>query len=199
MYEEEFLTLLRKKWSHLPQDDQEERVTFYREMIEDRIEEGLSEEEAVSAVGSVDEITAQAVADRAMVKPAEEPRQLKRRLKAWEIVFLALGSPLWLLLAVAAFAVLLSLYLSLWSVILSLWTVVVSLIGCSFCGLLTGIVFACGGKVLSGVAMMAAGLVLMGLFIIAFLGCKATTRGLGILTKKTVLWIKNGLTQKEGA
>ena len=52
MTKREFLAQLRKGLSGLPQDDIEERLTFYGEMIEDRKEEGLSEEEAVSAVGS---------------------------------------------------------------------------------------------------------------------------------------------------
>ena len=52
MSKQEFLAQLRKSLSGLPQEDIEERLTFYSEMIEDHIEEGLPEEEAVSAVGS---------------------------------------------------------------------------------------------------------------------------------------------------
>ena len=59
MRKQEFLAKLRKGLSGLPQDDIEERLIFYSEMIEDRKEEGLSEEEAVAAIGSVDEIVAQ--------------------------------------------------------------------------------------------------------------------------------------------
>ena len=51
-----FLLSLHDKLSDLPQNEVEERLSFYSEMIEDRMEEGVSEEEAVSARGSVDEI-----------------------------------------------------------------------------------------------------------------------------------------------
>ena len=47
MRKQEFLTELRKGLSGLPQDDIEERLSFYSEMIDDQIEEGLAEEEAV--------------------------------------------------------------------------------------------------------------------------------------------------------
>ena len=63
MNKREFLARLRKELSGLPQSDREERLAFYSEMIDDRMEEGLSEEDAVSAVGSVEEIAAQIVAD----------------------------------------------------------------------------------------------------------------------------------------
>ena len=114
-----FLLELHEKLSGLPQDEVEERLNFYSEMIEDRIEEGLLEEEAVAAVGSVDEIAAQIIADIPLVKIAKEKMKPKRQLKAWEIVLLVLGSPIWFSLIVAAFSVILSLYVLLWAVIIN--------------------------------------------------------------------------------
>ena len=61
MNKQEFLAQLRKGLSGLPQDDIEERLTFYSEMIEDQTEEGLSEDEAVAQIGSVDEMWFMAV------------------------------------------------------------------------------------------------------------------------------------------
>ena len=56
MNKREFLVQLRKGLSGLPQDDIEERLSFYSEMIDDQMEEGFSEEQAVAAAGPVDEI-----------------------------------------------------------------------------------------------------------------------------------------------
>ena len=70
----QFLFALRDKLAGLPQSDIEERLRFYSEMIEDRMEEGLSEEEAVAAVGTVDEIASQATADIPPVKKAAAKR-----------------------------------------------------------------------------------------------------------------------------
>ena len=75
-----FLLSLHDKLSGLPQDEVEERLNFYSEMIEDRIEEGFSEEDAVAAVGSVDEIAEQIVAQIPLSKMAMEKIKPKRKL-----------------------------------------------------------------------------------------------------------------------
>jgi len=199
MNKQDFLMQLRKGLSGLPQDDIEERLTFYSEMIDDRMEEGLSEEEAVSAIGSVDEIVAQVVAEISLAKIAKERIRPKRRLSAGEIVLLALGSPIWLSLGIAAFAVILSLYISLWAMIISLWAVFASLAACSIGGVMACVVFTVGGNGASGVAMLSAGIVCAGFSIFLFYGCKAATKGILILTKKLVLWIKSCFIKKEEA
>ena len=199
MSKKEFLAQLRKGLSGLPQDDIEERLTFYSEMIEDRKEEGLSEEEAVSAVGTVDEIVTQVVAETPFAKIAKERIKSKRRLSAGEIVLLALGSPIWLSLGIAAFAVILSLYISLWAVIISLWAVFASFAACSIGGVLACVVFIVDGNGASGLAMLSAGIVCAGLAIFMFYGCKAATKGTLILTRKIAIWTKNCFIKKEVA
>ena len=197
MNKQEFLVQLRKGLSGLPKDDIEERLTFYSEMIDDRMEEGLSEETAVCEIGTVDELISQIIADIPLTKLVKERITPNKRLKAWEIVLLVLGSPIWLSLLIAVFAVILSLYVSLWSVIIALWSVFVSLIGCVFGGIAGGIVFACCGNVLTGIAMIGASLVCAGLSVFMFYGCKAVTKGILILTKKLAVWIKNCFIKKE--
>ncbi len=189
----EFLSALRDKLSGLPKGDVEERLNFYSEMIEDRMEDGLSEEEAVSAVGLVDEIANQIISEIPFVKIAKEKIKPKRRLKVWEIVFLVLGSPIWLSLLIAVFSVVLSLYISLWAVIISLWAVFASLVGCAFGGIAGGVVLAFYSNGFTGIAMIGAGIVSAGLSIFMFFGCKAVTKGILLLTKKVVLGLKKGV------
>ena len=114
-------------------------------------------------------------------------------------MLLALGSPLWLSLVIAAFAVIFSLYISLWAIIISFWAVFSSLIGCGFGGVIAGIIFAGSGNVLSGIAMLAAGMICAGLSIFMFYGCKAATKGCLILTKKLAAWIRKCFLKKEGS
>lgn len=197
MSKQEFLVQLRKGLSGLPQDDIEERLTFYSEMIDDQMEEGLSEEEAVSAVGTVDEIVTQVVAETPLAKIAKERIKPKKRLSAGEIVLLILGSPIWLSLVIAVFAVILALYICLWAVIISLWAVFVSFAVCSIGGVLSCIILVVNGNGASGVAMIAVGIVCAGLSILAFFGCKVATKGILILTKKMAIWIKNCFIKKE--
>ena len=190
MTKNEFLAELRRRLADIPPKDLDSSIDYYAEMIDDGMEEGLSEEEAVAAVGSVDEIVSQAVSDAPRVKPPRATVKTKRRLRAWEIVLLALGSPVWLSLLIAAFAVVLALYVSLWSVVISLWAVFVSLIGCAFAEVVGGIVVACFGNVLSGLALIGAGIACAGLSIFLFFGCKAATVGTAVLAKKLVIWTK---------
>ncbi len=197
MYKQEFLDRLQVGLNGLPRDDIEERLNFYSEMIDDRIEEGLSEEDAVSAVGPADQIIAQIIAEIPLAKIATERIKQKRRLKAWEIVLLAVGSPIWVSLLVSTLAVVFSLYVSWWAVVVSLWACFVSFAACSFGGVVAGVVLACCGNVLPSIASIATGLVCAGLTIFAFYGCKAVTKGTLVLTKKLVLWTKSCFVKKE--
>lgn len=192
----EFLTRLREGLSGLPKEDIEERLTFYSEMLEDRMEEGLSEEAAVEAAGDVDEIVRQAVADTPLVKIAKERMRQKRQLKVWEIVLLTLGAPIWFSLGIAACAVLFSLYVTVWAVLVSLWSAFVSLAVGGVVSVPLCVIFAVGGNGASGLAMLAAGLICAGLAIFMFFGCKYATKGICVLTKKTAAGIKSGFIRK---
>ncbi|MDO4831573.1 MAG: DUF1700 domain-containing protein [Clostridia bacterium] len=197
MNKHDFLAQLRKGLSGLPQDDIEERLTFYGEMLDDRIEEGLSEEEAVSAIGDVEEIVRQAVADIPLAKIAKERIKPQRRLKAWEIVLLAIGSPIWLSLGVAAVAVILALYVSIWAIIVSLWAVFGAFAACAIVSLPECVIFAAYGSGASGLAILSAGIVCAGFSIMMFYGCKKATKGILMLTKRITIWVKNCFIKKE--
>ena len=160
----------------LPSKEREERLHFYSEMIDDRMEEGASEEEAVASVGNLS-----AILD--VEQPTADSSHSAKRCNVWHIVLLAVGSPLWIALLAAAVAVTLSLYVSLWTVVISLWAVFVALIACAFGGVVGGAVLM-GQNVPTGLALIAAAMVCTGLSILLFYGCKAATSGLVALTKK---------------
>lgn len=199
MNKQEFLTRLRKGLSGLPQDEIEERLTFYDEMLEDKMEEGLSEEEAVMAAGPVEEIVEQVIADTPFTKIAKERIRPKKRLNVGEIILLVLGSPIWLSLIIAAISIVFAIYISLWAVIISLWAVFASLVVYAAGSIVACIIFTVIGRGIPGVAVLATGMVSAGLSVFMFFGCKATTKGISILTKKIALWIKNCFIKKEEA
>lgn len=199
MLKQEFLDNLKSRLSGLPKQDIEERISFYSEMIDDRMEEGLTEEEAVLAIGSVEANAAQIVAGTPLAKIAKKKIMPKRRLKAWEIVLLALGSPIWISLAAAALAVIFSIYVSLWAVIISVWAAFGSLIGGAIGGAAVSVIFICQGNALTGMAMLGAGIVCAGLAIFMFFGCKAATKGILLLTKKLAFGIKKCFVGREKA
>jgi len=122
MNKQAFIKSLRKKLSPMPRHEREEQLTFYSEMIDDRMEEGLSEEEAVAAIGNIDDIASQILTD-ASALPFEEERPKRQPLKGWEILLLVLGSPLWVSLLAAGGSIILALVIVAWSVVLTLWVV----------------------------------------------------------------------------
>jgi len=184
MTKAEFTLALHEKLSSLPMDEIEERLAFYLEIIDDRMEEGLSEEEAVAAVGSVEVIAAQILADIPITRLIKGKIKPQRKRTGWEVLLLILGSPLWLSLGIAAIAVVLSLYISLWAVIISLWAAFGSLIIGAFSGIVAGIVLVFVSTPLAGLALAGGGLICAGSAIFLFYGCKAATKGTLLLPKK---------------
>ena len=199
MGKQEFLVQLRKGLSGLPQEDIEERLTFYSEMIDDPMEEGLSESEAVSAIGTVDAIITQILSDTPLTKLVKEKAKPKRMVKPWEIVLLILGSPIWLSLLIAAFAIILAAYIVVWSVVITLWSIEASFAACTLGGIVSATVFSFQGNGFTGLAMLSAGVICAGLSIFMLYGCKAATKGILLLTKKMALGIKTLFVGKEAA
>lgn len=197
MNKQEFLTQLCNGLSGLPKEDIEERLNFFSEMIDDRMEEGLSEEEAVKLAGSVDEIVAQTVAEIPLAKIAKERISPKRQLRVWELVLIIVGSPIWLSLAIAVIAVIFSVYVSLWAVIISLWSVFVALAVSALACILSSAITFFIGNVFISLGLFSAGLICAGLSIFMFFGCKAISKCILQLTKKFAIWIKNCFIKKE--
>lgn len=196
----EFLLALQKQLSGLPREEIDEWLSFYNEIIDDRIEEGLTEEEAIRQIGPIENITDQIIGDVPMTKLVKERIRPRKRLTGWQITLLVLGSPLWLSLLIGAFAVVLSLYIVLWAVVICLWAAFASVAACSLAGFCCGTSFACRGYGLQGVAMLGAGFVLAGVSIFLFFGCKAATKGTVLLSKKIGIGIKKlFIKQKEEA
>ena len=197
MNKHEFLTQLAGGLAGLPQLDVEERLAFYSEMIDDRIEEGLSEEEAVAEIGPVDAIVSQIIAETPLPRLVKEKMKSQRRPQAWEIVLLVLGFPLWFPLLLAAFVILLSVYVVIWAVIISLWAVEVSLAAASLGGIVLGVLYIFQGKGLQGMLLISGGITLAGLAILGFFGCRIVTKGAVILTKSIALGVKSMFLRKE--
>ena len=185
----EFLAQLRRQLQDVPEKEARASVDYYAEMIDDRMEEGLPEEEAVAAVGNVNEIACNILGEMPTIQ------KQSRKMRWWEIVLLALGAPIWIALLIAAAAVVLGVLVSLWSAVISLYAVAVSLgvscIGCLAVGFVTiktpGAVFAA-----VGVALVCAGLAIL-VFILSNLAAK----GMVALTKLTWKGVKRCFIRKE--
>lgn len=199
MTKQEFSDGLRKALKGLPQEDLERSIDFYQEMIDDRMEDGISEEEAVAGIGSVDEVADRILEDTPLAKLVREKVRPRRRIKVWEIVLIAVGSPIWLSLLISAFAVAVSLYAVLWVLVICLWAVDVSLGACAIGGTAGGVIMMATGNPWAGLAILGGALCCAGLSILVFWLSKLATIGVARLTKKLFFWIKSRFIRKEVA
>jgi uncharacterized membrane protein len=192
-----FILELKDKLSALPKSEVEERLSFYCEMIEDRIEDGLSEEEAVEEIGTVDEIARQIASEIPLTKIVKENIKPKRKLSTVEIVLLVLGAPLWVSLIVAATSVVASVYVSMWSVIVSLWATDFAIFISGIAATVYGICLLLQGNAASGFAMIGISLSAVGLSVLGYYGCKALTLGTVALTKLIIKGIKRCFVRRD--
>jgi uncharacterized membrane protein len=186
----EFLLELAQKLSQLPWEEVEDRWAYYNEMIDDRMEEGLTEEQAVAELGSVDEIVDQIVSDVPLSKLVLNRAKHKRNMGPLTITLLILGFPVWLPLLISLFAVVLSLWVVLWSVIISLYAVGVALVGSAVGGILAALALFVSGQSLQGTFLFGCGIACAGLSILMILGCNQAARGAVKASKGLLLGLK---------
>ena len=191
----EFLTALRAKLWAVSNEDAQRTVEYYREMIEDRMEDGLTEEEAVAAIGDMDEIVKNILSATPVAQPIPQPETRSRRLRWWEILLLILGFPVWGSVAITVASVVFSVWISLWSVVISLYAAAVALAAAAI-----GCVIACFFMVgRPGEILVAAGssLLCAGLAIFMFLLSNLAAKGMIELTRLTVTGVKRMFARKE--
>ncbi len=201
MTKQEFLASLREGLRGLPPADIEERIAFYDEMIDDRMEEGLTEEEALAELGSVESVIVQITADTPLVKLVKEKvrSERKRSGKGLTTVLLVLGSPIWVSLLIAAFAVALSLAAAAWSVVISLYAAALSLSVGGVAFVAFSVIYILRGNIPGAAFAVGAGLAAVGLGLLLFPACNALAKGLVKGMKKLVLGFKSLLMRKKGA
>ena len=197
MNKQEFIDKLRVSLLKLPKMEVEDRIAFYSEMIDDKIEDGFSEREAVEQIGDIDEIVLQIKEDIQTSKNVSKNIKQKRKLRAWEIVLIVLGSPIWLSLLVSVVAVVLSVYACLWAGVITLWAGVVTLCAMALYGIVFGGIMMFFGDTFANFVLFSLGIVSVGLAIFLSIGSFYTTKGLIILTKKIIIAIKNSFAKKE--
>ncbi len=175
MTKQRFCDELRRALRGLAEDEIQSSLDYYKEIIDDRIESGMSEEDAVAALGAPEDIAREIMLDMPLPKIIKTKYRQKSNWRSWEIILLILGAPIWLPLLLAAAILVLAVYIVIWSVAISFWAIDVSLAACSLTGLFLFCVLLGSGNILSAFLYLGAGLTLAGLSIFMFLGCNAFT------------------------
>ena len=196
MTKNEFLSELREKLQGLPPADIDERVSFYEEMIDDRVDEGEKEEDIIEEIGDVDDVVMEIAKDTPLVKIVKEKIKPKRKIKAWEIVLLAVGFPLWFSLAIVALVLIFVFWLLVWVMVIVTYAVETALVATSVSGAVAFMAYFANGEMNFapiGMSIMCAGAALLMVF-----ACIGATKGSIKLSKKIVTGIKMLIIGKKG-
>ena len=136
MTKKEFFELFRQELAGLPKDDLEERVAFYEEIINDKMDEGKSEEQAIAELDSVQTIVEEIARETSLMKLVKEKYKPKRSLRGWEIAMIILGFPLWLPLLITGIVLIFVFYLLTWLISIIAWAVEVAFVASGFAGII---------------------------------------------------------------
>ncbi len=190
----EFLNQLKAQLWALPEADIQCSLDYYSEMIDDRMEDGLTEEEAVAAIGNLDEIVKQILNETPrppqVVENSQKQNKVKNKIAPWMVVLLVLGAPLWIPLVAGVGSSVLGVYVSLWSVVIALYATAFALAVCAIGLLVAAFSLLWIRRFGKGAVMVGGALVCAGLAILIFLLSNLAAKGLVALTK--LIW--NGVT-----
>ena len=194
MNKKEFFALFRQELAGLPKDDLENRVSFYEEMIDDRMAEGKSEEEAIRDLGTVEEIVNQIAEETSLVKLVKEKVKPKRKIKGWEIALIICGFPLWFPLVLTALILLFVGYLLTWVFTIVAYTVETSFAVASLGGLVGFFAYLFNGQF--NLIALGALVMCLGAAILFAFACYYITKGNIKLSKNIFIWIKRRFMRK---
>ena len=186
----QFLQSVREQTAGMPLTEINRLLEYYSEMIDEAMEEGMSEEEATAHLGTWEEICAQIEEFRTSEPQPTEPikedfteeqqnpipeKKPKKRisLPMWAVVLLILTSPVWgaivLALGIAAFAVIVSLVVIGGALVISLFAVVLSLAVVGVVGIPAAFVLLVTSSIAPFLLTLGGGLVCAGLAILGTL------------------------------
>lgn len=191
MNKQQFVTALRDSLNGLPQSDIEKYLDYYSEMAEDRMEEGLSEEEAIASMESVDDIVRQILTDAPLSESVKAEEKTRRSFKPWEILLLVLGAPLWIPLLIAAAAVILAAYIVLWSVVLAMYAVDLAFAVSAACCIAAVVAMLFSKLPAQAALMLGGGLVCAGIAILLLLVFNKVTVCIAAFSKYCFCLIKS--------
>ena len=125
MNKQEYLSAIRVRIPKMPTEDMERFIAYYSEMIDDRMEDGMTEEEAVAMMDTPDDAVDQILEDTPLSKIVKQKIKPTHRLRAWEIVLIVLGSPVWVPLLLTAGILVLSMLVVVFSLLITFYAVVI--------------------------------------------------------------------------
>ena len=189
MKKEEFLSELDARLSALPNMDKKRSLDYYNEMIEDQMEDGISEEDAIQKIGTPAMAAAQIMQELPLITLART--RINAHGSARTTTLIIAGAPSWISLLAVAFSLLVSVIAVFFSALVVFFSLFVALwaVDLSFAiGALAGVVLSLlelfsGGLFLYSIFLLGAALMLAALSIFTYYGAIYSTRGLIYLSR----------------
>jgi len=195
MTKEGFISALAARLSRLSETDRAASLAFYEEAIADRMEDGLSETEAVAGIGTPEEIAAQILASTPPNALVSGETSQPRKRSAGATAAWILTGPLWIAGLIVLFALVFVAYVVLWALVLCVYAVGIALAAAGVVCLFVGVVQLCMGDPVSRVLLLlAVGLLSGGLAIFWYFACKGATVGAAKLSRLLARGIKRIFT-----
>ena len=191
MKKNEFLTELKNRLAGLEQTEVAERLAFYDEIIEDYVEDGVPEEEAVAQLGTIDEIVAQIMSEIPLTKLVAKKMKPQKTVNGGKIALVILTFPIWFPLLIIVISLIFSLFVVLWAIVIALFAVDLALF-CAAVFLFLGTIPLAMAKNVALIGMaVGSGFLCLGLFMlflsVSLLAAKAALK----LGGRFLLWLKS--------
>ncbi|MEA4811456.1 MAG: DUF1700 domain-containing protein [Anaerolineaceae bacterium] len=191
----EFLQLLAQRLAALPEADKGRVLGYYDEMIQDRVEDGLPEREAVAALGGLDKIVEDSMLEMpipTLLKARVNSSKSKAGNKGLWVALAIIGFPIWGALLIGVIAI----YLAIWALVLTLYAVLGAL-GVSVFGMLcTGIWYLFTAYTATGLTSIGISAILAGVTLFMVKPLTSFSRALIQLTAKLALSIKSSIIDR---
>ena len=197
MSKEDFTFYLRKRLVLLPQEDIEDRIAFYTEMIDHRMGNGMSEEEAVASLGPIEDIAEHIMSEIPLSTLVMRQVKPERSAKGWQIALIILGFPLWFPLIITAVILVVTFYMTVWIIQAAFYVVDLAIAIVAIATIPLAIYLFIHANIPGGLFAIGAGFIIFGVVLIIFALCNGITRLLIKLTGRLLYHIKSLFVGKE--
>lgn len=184
-----YLSELADRLRQLPQSEIDKSIAYYSEIIDDRMEEGCSEEEAVNGLEAPVTAAERILQDAPLGMLVRERIRPKQAVSGWIIALLVIGFPVWFPLLLAAAGIVFAMYVVVWSLVFAFFASTFAVGTASLAVLITAFVRAGEGAGLI-FTLLGVGLLGIGCFILMGLATWMAASGVVRLTAALIRSLK---------
>ena len=165
MSKADFLRLLERALAQLSEEERQKNLEYYSELLDDMMEEGMTEAEATAKLGSPSQIAQSILQEMPLSKLVSTRMKPRSGWTPLAIVLAVVGSPVWVPLLLAGVTIVLALVVSIWALGFAAIAVVIGLAVAVVAAPIIAIRTAAMTLPL-GLMLLGAGLVLLGLCVL---------------------------------